>query len=153
MYPFAVSRNILLNLHVGALYRPTRPQGYLSPSPVAARPQAELDEEAPLPVFDMETLKLNMDEVAQVFYLTFEELADERRLRHHRFRGRPAYWAVNVSDKVDPVYWTSPLYLPGEQPREQTGEFAVAGERQAKLEVWGLTGWYLNLIMRAMKLW
>lgn len=101
----------------------------------------------------MTTLKLNTTEVAQVFYLTFEELADERRLRNHQFRGRPAYWTINVSDKVDPVYWTSPLHLPGEQPLGQTGEFTVAGERQAKLEIWGLTGWYLNLFMRVVKLW
>ena len=101
----------------------------------------------------MATLKINTAEVAQAFYLTFEELADERRLRHHQFRGKPAYWTTNVSDKVDPVYWTSPLYLPGEQPHEQAGEFAVADKRQAKLEIWGLTGWYLNLFMRVVKLW
>ena len=107
----------------------------------------------PLPTFDMSGLNLNTAEVAQVFYLTFEELADERRLRHHQFRGRPAYYTINVSDKVDPVYWTTPLYLPGELPHKQTGEYAVADERQAKLEIWGLTGWYLNLFMRIVKLW
>jgi hypothetical protein len=100
----------------------------------------------------MTTLNLNTAEVAQVFYLTFEELADERRRRHHQFRGRPAYWTINVSDKVDPVHWTSPLYLPGEQPHGQTSD-AVAGEREVRLEIWGLTGWYLNLFMRVMKLW
>jgi hypothetical protein len=101
----------------------------------------------------MTTLKLNAAEVAQAFYLTLEELADQRRLRHHQFRGGSAYWTINVSDKVDPAYWTSPLYLPGEQPHGQTGELADTGGRQAKLEIWGLTGWYLNLFMRVMKLW
>lgn len=103
----------------------------------------EDEPEAVLPNFDERELVLYEREVAKAFHLTLEELLDEKRLKEHQFRGRPTYWTVNVSDKVSEEYWTTPELLPGEE--ESRGE--------AQLIIWGLTGFYLNLFMKLVKLW
>lgn len=102
----------------------------------------------PLPNFDVSSLVLNAAEVACLFHLTLEELTDTDRLYQHYFRGRPPYWTINVSDKVPEPYWTTPGVLPGE-PEE--GENAV--DRGKRLEIWGLTGYYLNRFLKVMEIW
>lgn len=99
-----------------------------------------------LPNLDPSTLTLNSTEVAQLFYLTLEELTDTSRLHQHHFRGRPPYWCVTVSDKVPEQYWTTPRVLPFEKGDEPE-------DRGRRLEIWGLTGYYLNLFMRKMTIW
>ncbi|PVG03130.1 hypothetical protein CPB86DRAFT_723615 [Serendipita vermifera] len=102
----------------------------------------------PLPDFDISALEVNSEEVALAFYLTLEELVEESRLHEHQFRGRPPYWCVDVSDRVSEEYWTTPRILPTETT---LGETEV--DRGKRLEIWGLTGWYLNLFMRSIGLW
>lgn len=102
----------------------------------------DLDVSEALPNFDIDTLVVNKAEVAQMFHITLEELLDEKRLYQHRFRNGIPYWTVNVSDKVSQEYWTSPRLLPGETE-----------DRGPRLEIWGITGWYLSLFLRRMRLW
>lgn len=104
--------------------------------------------QAPLPDFDLDTLSVNRDEVATFFHLTIEELMDSNRLSAHHFRGRPPYWCINVSDKVPEQYWTTPRILPTEALDMEDGV-----DRGKRLEIWGLTAWYLNLFMRRLDLW
>jgi hypothetical protein len=102
----------------------------------------------PLPDFDLSALSINSEEVALAFYLTLEELVEENRLHEHQFRGRPPYWCVDVSDRVSEEYWTTPRILPSDMT---LGDVGV--DRGKRLEIWGLTGWYLNLFMRSIGLW
>jgi len=102
----------------------------------------------PLPNFDLSSLTANPTEVALLFHLTLEELVDEKRLHRHHFRGRPPYWCVNVSDKVPKQHWTTPRVLPF-----STSENGDDVDRGKRLEIWGLTAWYLNLFTRAVGLW
>ncbi|CAG7846918.1 SubName: Full=Uncharacterized protein {ECO:0000313/EMBL:CCA71376.1} [Serendipita indica DSM 11827] len=107
-----------------------------------------INDSSPLANTLIEDLDINTAEVAMMFHLTLEELTDERRLTRHNFRGRPPYWCVNVSDKVPEEYWTTPRVLPDEPSLEEGGV-----DRGRRLEIWGLTGWYLHLFMRTVGLW
>jgi hypothetical protein len=101
-------------------------------------------------------LTLSTREVAQVFHLPLRAIIDPARLVPHPFRGRgtDTYWTIIVSDLVNPqhihegssagspVAWNSELNQPDE----------VGGGREGTLEVWGLTGWYVNTLARALQL-
>jgi len=123
--------------------------GYLSPHPVSTvlDSPGQANDSSPLPNFDMSKLVLNEAEVAQLFYLSLEELTDTTRLYQHHFRGRPPYWCVNVSDKVPEQYWTTPRILSSET------EGAEAIDRGKRLEIWGLTGIYLNRFLMTVGIW
>ena len=58
------------------------------------------------------------------------------------FRGLRPYWAVDVSDKVYAA-----------EGREEKNGDEIGIRRMGPLEVWGLTGWYLSLLMRALDVW
>lgn len=98
----------------------------------------------PLPSIPLSSLKISHPEVAQAFHLPLTHLAHSSRLRPHLFRGRSPYWAITVSDLVDPI-WI---------PEKESGVIdEVGGGRAGRLEVWGLTGWYLNVLMKALELY
>jgi hypothetical protein len=127
-------------------------QGYLSPQPVSTvlgspRP-GQANGSSPLLNFDVSKLVLNAAEVAQLFHLTLEELTDATRLYQHHFRGRPPYWCINVSDKVPEQYWTTPRILPSENKGRED-----AIDRGKRLEIWGLTAFYLNRFLMTVGIW
>ncbi|KLO19278.1 hypothetical protein SCHPADRAFT_67935 [Schizopora paradoxa] len=97
-----------------------------------------------IPSLSMSSLKPSAPEVAHVFHLPLAELVSPKRLHEHQFRGKLPYWAIDVTDIVGGVAgqdWA------GETPVDEVG-----GGTEGRLEVWGLTGWYLNLFMRAIGL-
>ena len=105
----------------------------------------------------MSSLHASAPEVAHVFHLPFSQLAQRARLRAHLFRGERPYWAVDVTDIVSSsAVKDGDSSKGGEKKRmEWSGETdidEVGGGRGGKLEVWGLTGWYLNLLMRALRM-
>ncbi|KAG8835338.1 hypothetical protein FRC18_000675 [Serendipita sp. 400] len=73
---------------------------------------------------------------------------DENRLDQHKFRGRPPYWCINVSDKVPEEYWTTER-----DPTSETHPGEPVLHHGRRLEIWGLTAWYLNIFMRAVGMW
>jgi len=100
------------------------------------------DLDTPLPSLPLSALKPSQPEVAQVFSLPLADLIQPARLSLHMFRGSRPYWAVDVTDivkGVGGVDWT------GATPIDEVG-----GGREGRLEVWGLTGWYVSLLMRAL---
>ncbi|KIY52924.1 hypothetical protein FISHEDRAFT_28428, partial [Fistulina hepatica ATCC 64428] len=87
--------------------------------------------DTPLPSLDLEVIQgqTSRKEVDSVFHMPLNILTQRRRIGQHRFReGRP-YWTIDVSDLV--VGGT------GDTPH-------------SRLEIWGLTGWYLTLLMRIL---
>jgi 8-oxo-dGTP pyrophosphatase MutT (NUDIX family) len=87
-----------------------------------------LDE--PLPSIDLPLLcsKVAQPEVESVFHVPLRALTDPLRVRSSSlFRGREPYFTVDVTDLV----------------QESNG---------IGIEIWGLTGWYLTLLMRILKL-
>ncbi|KAH8116396.1 NUDIX hydrolase domain-like protein [Phellopilus nigrolimitatus] len=100
------------------------------------------DSDAPLPSLSMSSLSISAPEVAHVFHLPLVELVEARRLHEHRFRGGTPYWAVDVTDVVGRargVDWAG-----------GTNIDEIGGGREGRLEIWGLTGWYVNALMRAL---
>ncbi len=88
----------------------------------------------------MESLVLSQAEVATAFHLPLAATVSPTRLRLDYFRGEEPYWAIDVSDLVQSAHQTELSRLDGDEQGEC-------------LQVWGLTGWYLFLFMKALKIY
>lgn len=99
----------------------------------------------PLPSLSMDSLTLSPEEVIHAFSQPFDFLIDTNRIRPHAFRGQTPYYAVDVTDEVEKagISWSP-----------STGMDEVGGSsRPGRLEIWGLTGWYLNIFLQRMGLY
>lgn len=80
-----------------------------------------------------------------MFHLPLSALTSVAHVRESAFRGGEKegrrYWAVDVRDFVE-------VEISAEPAAEQRDE--VGGGKDGRLEVWGLTGWYLSLLMRVL---
>jgi nudix motif 8 len=81
--------------------------------------------------------------VATVFHLPLSALTSPARIRPDMFRATSPYWAIDVSDLVQGFEGVND---PVEHPE-------VGGGKEGRLEVWGLTGWYMSLLMRILKVY
>ncbi|KAI6164462.1 NUDIX hydrolase domain-like protein [Pisolithus thermaeus] len=104
----------------------------------AASPDEEPD--VPLPSLSVNSLAVSQPEVAAAFHLPLSALACQTRLRSSLFRASRPYWTLDVSDLV-------PQRV---QTRGDVDHNLVEKTAGEKLEVWGLTGWYLSLIMEVL---
>ncbi|KAF9221391.1 hypothetical protein BS17DRAFT_785309 [Gyrodon lividus] len=98
-----------------------------------------------LPSISLTSLTISQPEVATIFHLPLTACTSFVRLKSDLFRARSPYWAIDVSDLV-------PL---GVQPAADNphGRPELGGGKEGKLEVWGLTGWYLSLLMKVLKVY
>ncbi|KAH9933289.1 NUDIX hydrolase domain-like protein [Fomitopsis serialis] len=114
--------------------------------------QADAPEvDVPLPSLALSSLRLSPAEVAHAFHLPMSALVSPPRLHTYLFRAERPYFAVSVADLVagphavhsgpDPT----PSWINDPQQRDEIG-----GGREGRLEVWGLTGWYLSELMRCL---
>lgn len=87
----------------------------------------------------MDSLTLSQLEVAAAFHLPLALAATPTRLQVHHFRSGQPYWAVEVSDLIKSAIQIQSSYPNGDESME-------------KVEVWGLTGWYLFQFMKALKI-
>lgn len=110
--------------------------GFVHP-PETASPGQGLD--APLPSLSIDSLVVSQPEVAAVFHLPLSAFACQTRLKSGLFRASRPYWTVDVSDLV------CRRRMRGNANRELVDETV-----NESLEVWGLTGWYLSLVMKAL---
>ena len=113
------------------------------------------DLDAPLPSINLSNLVLSQKEVAHAFHLPLSDVRSATRLHEYLFRGGVPYFAIDVSDIINrhvegevvssngPVAWAS--------DPEQRDE--IGGGREGRLEVWGLTGWYLNVFLKTLGLY
>ncbi|CAE6441148.1 unnamed protein product [Rhizoctonia solani] len=94
--------------------------------------------------FPMSSIRPSFPEVAHAFHLPLADIVDldqRQRLRVHSFREGAPYWSIDVTDKVSEA--------PGLTWADATGVDEAGGSDQpGKLEVWGLTGWYVNVLMQ-----
>ncbi|TBU54666.1 hypothetical protein BD310DRAFT_935243 [Dichomitus squalens] len=110
---------------------------------------------APLPSLPLSSLTLSRQEVAHVFHLPLAAAVSPTRLHSYLFRGARPYHAVSVADLIAGPGAVHSDQGPGDQAEvrwivdpEQRDE--VGGGREGRLEVWGLTGWYLNVFLRTL---
>jgi hypothetical protein len=84
------------------------------------------------------------DEVATAFHVPLSTFLAPSRLRSSLFRGERPYWVLDVTDIVS-------QHVDVEPPRPgRDGEYEVGAGVEGKIEVWGLTGWYISLLMRKL---
>ncbi|KAI0305902.1 NUDIX hydrolase domain-like protein [Multifurca ochricompacta] len=115
--------------------------GFIHATPQLQSNWADDDLEAPLPSLPMDSLVLSQSEVAAAFHLPLAAAAAPARLKARYFRsGGQPYWAIEVSDLI--------YGAPQSKLSRANGD-----GREQKVEVWGLTGWYLFLFMKALKIY
>ena len=103
-------------------------------------PTSDTNETSPLLSPLLSSLTLSQIEVATVFHLPLNRLTDPHYLREHQFRGSTPYWAHDVTNLVAPgTEWSNAGVSSGGE-----GDEGFDG----RLEIWGLTGWYLNLLTK-----
>ncbi|EPT04895.1 hypothetical protein FOMPIDRAFT_1112414 [Fomitopsis schrenkii] len=108
----------------------------------------------PLPSLSLSTLRLSPTEVAHAFHLPMSTLISPPRLHSYLFRGARPYFAVSVADlaagpnAVHSATESNHHWYTDPQQRDEIG-----GGREGRLEVWGLTGWYLSELMRRLGLY
>lgn len=113
-------------------------QGFIHASASQAR---NAGEDEPLESPELSSLVLSQPEVANAFHLPMSRLISPTHVRPHQFRGGTPYYTCDVSDLVN-TEWVN-----DEAQRDEIG-----GGRDGRLEVWGLTGWYMTLLMKALGL-
>ena len=104
-------------------------------------------DDEPLPSLDIDAVRrmASPNEVAAAIHLPLKAFASPTRIRQSMFRGSRPYWPVDVTDLV----YTA---LKKEDIASKTVEIIdeVGSEGNGRIEVWGLTGWYLTLLMKAL---
>lgn len=85
---------------------------------------------------------MSQPEVATIFHLPITALVSRTRLITREFRGGRPYWAIDVSDLV-----------PSGSPWELSDARGQSETNGGRLEVWGLTAWYLSLLMKMLKVY
>ncbi len=110
----------------------------------------------PLPSLSLSSLTLSPREVTRAFHLPFSAVLSPLRLRPSLFRGCQPYYAISVTDLAsgpDSVHPERALNqldakIPWSSNPEQA--FGTANDEGGRLEVWGLTGWYLYTFLRIL---
>lgn len=99
----------------------------------------------PLPDLALESLRLSPTEVIHAFHKPFQSLVNPSYIREHAFRGGEPYYAIDVTEEIrtSGVQWSP---SPG---IDEVGGSDIDG----RLEIWGLTGWYLNVFLKIMGLY
>lgn len=102
---------------------------------------------------------MSISEVAVVFHVPLTDLAMPTRLRSYLFRRERPYWAVDVTDLVRSAevlsgvdgstsISTEMVHDAGEPQSDEIGS-----GREGRVEIWGLTGWYLSLLLRKLQVY
>ncbi|KAI0923980.1 hypothetical protein AcW1_006776 [Taiwanofungus camphoratus] len=138
--------------YVGFIHANRQDKGYSETSQHPSHAYTDTDLTTPLPSLSVSTLTLSRNEVAHVFHLPLSALISPPRLRSYLFRGARPYYAVSVADivsgpgAVHADRANAELHMVNNpQQRDEIG-----GGREGRLEVWGLTGWYLSELMRIL---
>ncbi|KAI0255849.1 NUDIX hydrolase domain-like protein [Lactifluus subvellereus] len=114
--------------------------GFIHATPRSTRRDPEGDLEAPLLSLSMDSLVLSPLEVAAAFQLPLAAAVAPARLQVDYFRGGRPYYAIEVSDLIQGA------------PQSELSRTGGHG-RAKKVEVWGLTGLYLFLLMKALRIY
>ncbi|KAI0708875.1 NUDIX hydrolase domain-like protein [Cerioporus squamosus] len=143
--------------YVGFIHPPnTHSDANTNRHPTGTQPDAGADDSAPLPSLPLASLTLSQREVAHAFHLPLSAVVSPPRMHAYMFRGQRPYYAISVADIVA---GTGAVHADGPEGAEvrwindpeQRDE--IGGGREGRLEVWGLTGWYLSALMRILRVY
>jgi 8-oxo-dGTP pyrophosphatase MutT (NUDIX family) len=141
VWPYVVSSTPVFSITVYAMCSSTlTDQGFVHVTTTHGQDNNSDDDSIPLQSPPLSSLLISHVEVAKVFHLPLSRLTSQTYVRPHQFRDGTSYYACDVTDLVEKdVKWVNDA-----AQRDEIG-----GGREGRLEVWGLTGWYLNLLMKA----
>lgn len=91
--------------------------------------------------------QLSPSEVDAVIHLPLSALISPTRIRNSHFRGQEPYWVVDVTDMVQSIITVETVTT------RTTENIKIRRGVGGRTEVWGLTGWYLSLLMRMLKVY
>ncbi|RDX48252.1 hypothetical protein OH76DRAFT_1405176 [Lentinus brumalis] len=120
--------------------------------PTGTQPEAD-DNTPSLP---LPSLTLSPREVAHAFHLPLSALVSPPRMRSYLFRGQRPYYAISVADIVagtGAVHADGPEGAEVQWINDPEQRDEIGGGREGRLEVWGLTGWYLSALMRILRVY
>lgn len=115
-----------------------------------------MSDDDPLPSIDLHAIKLSQSEVAAAFHLPLTALTAPSRMRSYLFRGERLYTAIDVTDLVRlGVGEQAGLTAVSNEERVEDGKKmdVVGHAHEGRMEVWGLTGWYLSSLMRILQVY
>jgi hypothetical protein len=115
-----------------------------------------MSDDDPFPSIDLHAIKVSHSEVAAALHLPLTALTAPSRMKSYLFRGRRPYTAIDVTDLVRlGEGQQAGLTAISNEERVENGEEgdAVSDAQEARMEVWGLTGWYLSLLMRILQVY
>jgi len=127
--------------------------GFVWPGPVAERNASEDDA---LPSIDILSLhsEVSRQEVAIAFHLPLAILADSTRWRSSLFRENRPYTVVDVTDVVETAGGRKlGITALSNEKGVDDGQDEVGAAKGGRLEVWGLTGWYLSSLMKMLQVY
>jgi ADP-ribose pyrophosphatase YjhB (NUDIX family) len=111
----------------------------------------ESDDE-PLPSLDIDILRkqLSPSEVAAVIHLPLSALVSPTRIRNSLYRKQEPYQVVDVTDMVESTLRSAiraetATNMAAEEIKDELGD--------ERIEVWGLTGWYLSLLLKILQVY
>ena len=90
--------------------------------------------------------QLSPSEVAAVIHLPLSALMSPTRIRSSLFRRQEPYWVVDVTDMVQPT-------IRAERVTTRAAEEIKDELGYERIEVWGLTGWYLSLLLKILQVY
>ncbi|KAF8075060.1 NUDIX hydrolase domain-like protein [Lyophyllum atratum] len=127
--------------------------GFIRPEPFVERNASEDDA---LPSIDLLSLhsEVSQQEVAMAFHLPLAILADPSRWRPSLFRESRPYTVLDVTDIVEMAGGRKlGITALSSEGRAGDGRDEVGAGRGGRIEVWGLTGWYLSLLMKILRVY
>lgn len=108
----------------------------------------------PLPSLNLSSLRLSPKEVACAFHLPLSAVLSPPRLHPYLFRAARPYFAIDVSDFISASGSESPGAVFSGNEIRWTNSLGHNGDKigggKGRLEVWGLTGWYLTTLLRIL---
>ncbi|KIM44534.1 hypothetical protein M413DRAFT_442502 [Hebeloma cylindrosporum] len=101
----------------------------------------------PFPSLDMDTLRSQVSpaEVATTIHLPLKFFAFPTRIRTSTFRGQQPYLVVDVTDLVQSALTDDATVTTNTSEEGET--------TSCRIEVWGLTGWYLSTLMKVLQVY
>ena len=92
----------------------------------------------------MDTLRSQASptEVATTIHLPLKFFASPTRIRSSKYRAEEPYWVVDVTDLVHTG-----------DANTSEDEIEIGSGVNGRIEVWGLTGWYLSTLMKLLQVY
>jgi hypothetical protein len=99
----------------------------------------------------MDTLRSQASpvEVATTIHLPLKFFAFPTRIRTSTFRAEEPYWVIDVTDLVQSVLGEDATITRNTSEEERETRPGIDG----RIEVWGLTGWYISMLMKVLQVY